>query len=74
MPGAITPPRYSPAPEIASKVVAVPKSTTMTGPPNFAYAAAAFTIRSAPTSEGGLYRTGIPRSIVGSMKSGFRPK
>ena len=31
MPGAITPPRYSPASEIASKVVAVPKSTTMQG-------------------------------------------
>ena len=31
MPGQMTPPRYSPAAEIASKVVAVPKSTTITG-------------------------------------------
>ena len=31
MPGQITPPIYSPAAEIASNVVAVPKSTTMTG-------------------------------------------
>ena len=33
MPGTMAPPRYSPAAEIASKVVAVPKSTTMVGPP-----------------------------------------
>ena len=32
MPGAMAPPRYSPASETASKVVAVPKSTTMHGP------------------------------------------
>ena len=30
-PGQITPPRYSPRAEMASKVVAVPKSTTMIG-------------------------------------------
>ena len=33
MPGAMAPPRYSPVPEMASKVVAVPRSTTMHGPP-----------------------------------------
>ena len=33
MPGQITPPRYSPSAEIASNVVAVPKSTTMSGTP-----------------------------------------
>ena len=32
-PGAITPPRYSHFAEITSKVIAVPKSTTMHGPP-----------------------------------------
>ena len=33
IPGAIAPPRYSPAAVIASKVVAVPKSTMHNGPP-----------------------------------------
>ena len=31
MPGQMTPPMYSPAAEMASNVVAVPKSTTITG-------------------------------------------
>ena len=35
------PPRYSPAAETASKVVAVPKSTMMHGPPYFSKAATA---------------------------------
>ena len=34
MPGQITPPRYSPAFETQSKVVAVPKSTAIAGPPS----------------------------------------
>ena len=34
MPGKIAPPRYSPSAETQSKVVAVPKSTAITGPPN----------------------------------------
>ena len=33
MPGKIAPPRYSPFSEMTSKVVAVPKSTTIVGPP-----------------------------------------
>ena len=33
IPGAITPPRYSHFAEITSNVIAVPKSTTMHGPP-----------------------------------------
>ena len=33
MPGMMAPPRYSPRSEVASMVVAVPKSTTMQGPP-----------------------------------------
>ena len=33
MPGAIAPPRYSPLADTASNVVAVPKSTTIVGPP-----------------------------------------
>src|SRR2546430_1398997 len=35
-PGAMTPPRYSPFAEITSNVIAVPKSTTMHGPPHSA--------------------------------------
>ena len=52
MPGKMAPPRYSPLAEMASKVVAVPKSTTMVGPPNRSKAATASAIRSAPTSLG----------------------
>ena len=50
MPGQITPPTYSPLRVTTSNVVAVPKSTTITGPPNAANAATPLTIRSAPTS------------------------
>ena len=52
MPGAMTPPRYSPSPETTSKVIAVPKSTTMHGPPKRSNAATALTRRSAPSSCG----------------------
>ena len=52
MPGTITPPAYSPSPVTTSNVVAVPKSTTMQGPPTASNAATALTIRSAPTSCG----------------------
>ena len=50
--GVITPPRYSPAGEMASKVVAVPKSTITAGTPYPSTAATPLTIRSAPTSCG----------------------
>jgi hypothetical protein len=52
IPGAMTPPTYSPVSLMMSKVVAVPKSTTTTGGPYRAIAAIALTIRSAPTSLG----------------------
>ncbi len=52
MPGAMAPPTYSPLVETASKVVEVPKSTTIAGPPNRCTAASVLTIRSAPTSFG----------------------
>lgn len=45
-------PTYSPRAEITSKVVAVPKSTTMAGPPCRWTAASALTMRSVPTSRG----------------------
>ena len=52
MPGKIAPPRYSPLADTASKVVAVPKSTTIVGPPKRSKAATASAMRSAPTSFG----------------------
>src|SRR2546425_10603107 len=51
-PGAMEPPRYSPAAVTAQKVVAVPKSTMMIGPPYRRVAAAAVTIRAPPHSRG----------------------
>ena len=52
MPGAMAPPRKSPSADTAVKVVAVPKSTTMAGPPYFSWTAMALQMRSAPTSLG----------------------
>ena len=57
--------RTRPAAETASKVVAVPKSTTMHGPPTRAMAATALTMRSAPTSRGLSIRIGMPRAHAG---------
>jgi hypothetical protein len=51
-PGVMAPPRYSPATEMASNVVAVPRSTTTHGPPNRSKAPTALAILSAPTSFG----------------------
>src|SRR3954452_12669873 len=59
-PGPITPPRYSPAPETTSKLVEVPKSTATHAPLTLAWAATAFTRRSAPSSCGLSTRIGIP--------------
>ena len=52
IPGKMAPPRYSPSFETQSKVVAVPKSTAITGPPSSSNAATELTILSAPTSCG----------------------
>src|SRR5579864_1441866 len=77
-PGQIAPPRYSPFALIASSVVAVPKSTTMSGAcaerPNFSYAATLLTMRSAPTSHGLSYRMGMPVLTAGSTVSNGTPK
>ena len=51
-PGQMAPPTYSPRCDTASRVVAVPKSTTRRPQRHFSQAATAFTIRSAPTSRG----------------------
>src|SRR5713226_3936681 len=73
-PGAMTPPRYSQRSEITSNVIAVPKSTTMHGPPYLRNAATPFTIRSAPTSDGLSTSTAIPVFTPSSTNSAFLPK
>ena len=70
----MAPPRYSPRSETASKVMAVPKSRMMHGPPYLSNAATALTTRSAPTSRGLSQRMGIPVMGPGSTNSGARPK
>ncbi len=67
----VVPPWYSPLAVTQSNVVAVPKSTAITGPPYFSKAATEFTMRSAPTSAGFSYKTGIPVLIPGPTKSGL---
>src|SRR2546425_12739567 len=52
-PGAMAPPRYSPAAVTAQKVVAVPKSTMMIGPPYRREAPPPVANRAAPTPRGG---------------------
>ena len=52
IPGLITPPWNAPSAETRSYVVAVPKSTTITGPPYCSYALTASTIQSGPISLG----------------------
>src|SRR2546425_5063489 len=51
-PGAMAPPKYSPAAVTAQMVVAVPKSTMMMGPPYLREAAAALTSRALPAFRG----------------------
>jgi hypothetical protein len=69
-PGAMAPPRYSPRAEMTSNFVAVPKSTTMHGPPYFSKAAMESHKRSAPSSVGLSTSTGMPVLMPGSTKSG----
>ena len=49
-PGAMTPPMKRPSASTTSMLVAVPKSTTITGAPYSAFAATASATRSAPIS------------------------
>ena len=72
MPGAMAPPRYSPRALTTSKVVAVPKSTTIAPSGQRSCAATALTIRSAPTSRGFSVRTGTPVFVPGPTTSGVR--
>ena len=74
MPGKIAPPRYSPFSLIASIVFAVPKSTTIDGPPYRSYAATALAMRSGPTSFGLSYRIGMPLRTPGSTTRASNPK
>src|SRR3954463_8497666 len=69
IPGASTPPTYSPAADTTSKFVAVPKSTTMHGGPYRSTAEIELTIRSGPTSRGSSVRTGMPVRTPGPTTS-----
>src|SRR2546427_10679957 len=71
-PGAMAPPKYSPAAVTAQKVVAVPKSTMMIGPPYRREAAAALTIRALPTSRGLRDLMGRPDSSPRGTINGGR--
>src|SRR2546427_11278148 len=70
-PGAMAPPRYSPAAVTAQKVVAVPKSTMMIGPPYRREAAPPVTSRAPAASRGvgGLFGRADSRSW-GTSKGG----
>src|SRR5699024_2016172 len=70
IPGAIVPPKYSALFVIAQNVVAVPKSTTITGVPYFSTHATAFTILSAPTCLGLSYFIFNPVFIPGPTTLG----
>ena len=69
MPGASTPPTYSPSAETTSKFVDVPKSTTTHGVPWCSAAATAFAMRSGPTSRGSSYLIGTPVFTPGPSSS-----
>ena len=60
----------SPLSETTSKFVAVPKSTTIAGPPNRVNAARVFTTLSAPTSRGLSVRIGTPVFVPGPTMTG----
>src|SRR5262249_10251358 len=66
IPGAIAPPTNSPRALTASKLVEVPKSTTIAAPPYRCTAASEFMIRSLPTSLGLSLRIGTPVRTPGS--------
>jgi hypothetical protein len=66
IPGASAPPTNSPRALTASKLVEVPKSTTMAGPPYRCTAASEFMIRSLPTSLGLSILIGTPVFTPGS--------
>src|SRR5574341_2083544 len=74
IPGAMTPPRYAPSAVTTQNVVAVPKSTMISGPPNASYAAAALTSRSAPISSGVGYAMVRPSGDLWLTTWGVIPK
>ena len=74
IPGASAPPTNSPLALAASKLVEVPKSTTMAGPPYRWTAATVFMMRSLPTSFGLSIRTDTPVRTPGStIRAGMSP-
>src|SRR2546428_61951 len=70
MPGAMAPPMNSPAAFTQSNVVAVSRSTTMSGGPERAAAAADFVIPSAPPPRGGAAAGGILTLTPGAAEDG----
>ena len=74
IPGAITPASNVPSGPITSNVVAVPKSTTIVGPPYKVYAPTASTMRSGPTCLGFSVTMRIPVLIPADTTTGFTPK
>src|SRR5437762_5609407 len=73
-PGAMAPPTYAPSALTRSKLVLVPRSMTMAGPPNSFLAARALASRSAPASEGrSISISRMPSRLRASTVSGARP-
>ncbi len=74
IPGQMMPPRYSPLDEIASRIVAVPKSMITRGAPYLFTAATACAMRSGPTSFGFSYLMLMPVLMPGPTIRGSTPK
>jgi hypothetical protein len=72
-PGMIAPPRNRASPVTQSKVVAVPKSTTMLSALNNSTAASTFTIRSAPTVSGSSTSSLTGSGLRASISSPVQP-
>src|SRR3989475_12462256 len=69
-PGAMAPPRYSPAAVTAQMAVAVPKSTMMMGPPYWREGAAPFANRALPASRGVVDFVVRPGFTAGGQANG----
>ena len=67
----MAPPRNSPLPDMTPKVVAVPKSIKMQGPPYSSHAATALAMRSEPSSRGLSYFRLMPVFTPGTTSGGM---
>ncbi len=73
-PGAMTPPMNRPSAVMQSKVVAVPKSTTIVSRANSVNAASVLTTRSAPTVRGSSTSNVIGSGLAGPTSVGVTPQ